>query len=185
MVDVLLTNDDVTVLGPPELIDVVIDIGPQGTRGSQTFVGVGDPNVIEIGQTPELNDLYINASPGVDYSYLYQYRSQPGGNTWVKVVKMNPVIYNLIHTTTYTAGAASITIPIEDIITVTGSSLTAENFCVKYSIAHSNPTASSMAIPALVGDDLTINFVAAERSGSTWQALAGEVTTHLTISVVL
>ena len=60
MVDVLLNTEDVVVLGPPQTIDVLVDIGPQGTRGSQIFVGVGDPNSVEIGQTIRLNDLYIN-----------------------------------------------------------------------------------------------------------------------------
>ena len=60
MTDVLLSNDDITVLGPPAIVELLVDIGPSGTRGSQVFVGVGDPNSIVIGQTPLLNDLYIN-----------------------------------------------------------------------------------------------------------------------------
>ena len=43
MPDVLLNNDDITVLGPPETVELLVDIGPTGTRGSQVFVGVGDP----------------------------------------------------------------------------------------------------------------------------------------------
>ena len=82
MPDVLLDNDDITVLGPPEIVELLVDVGATGTRGSQIFVGIGDPNVVEIGQTPLLNDLYINASPGADYGYLYQYVSQPGENLW-------------------------------------------------------------------------------------------------------
>ena len=70
MPDVLLDNDDITVLGPPETLELLIDIGPEGARGSQIFVGVGNPNTEEIGQTPLLNDLYINTSPGADYGYL-------------------------------------------------------------------------------------------------------------------
>ena len=79
MVSVVLNNDDVTVLAPPAIIEVLVDIGPQGTRGSQFFVGVGNPNSVSIGQTPNLNDLYINTSPGGELGYLYQYRSEPGG----------------------------------------------------------------------------------------------------------
>ena len=75
MPEVLLSNDDVTVLGPPSQIELLLDIGPQGLRGSQVFIGTGDPNSIEIGQEPELNDLFINTSPGPDYGYLYQYLS--------------------------------------------------------------------------------------------------------------
>ena len=193
MPDVLLSNDDVTVLGPPSVVEVLVDIGPSGTRGSQVFVGVGDPNVINIGQTPLLNDLYINTSPGTDYGYLYQYVAEPGGNTWIQILEVNPTLYSENHLTTYASGAAQIIIPIANIVTVTGTPLTAANFSVQYSISHDNPIASSMEIPALAGagDDLVINFKAVEHrtdvdSGpyGDWALLTGEVTTHVFISII-
>jgi hypothetical protein len=183
-IDVLLNTDDIVVFGPPDVVEVLVDIGPSGTRGSQVFVGVGDPNLIEIGQTPILNDLYINTSPGADYGYLYQYVSEPGGDTWIQILKINPTIYSENHLTTYTDGVASIVIPIADIVTVTGTPLTAENFNVQYSIAHDNPVATGMAVPTLVGTNLTINFTAAEYSVSTWSDFSGEVVTHLFITIV-
>jgi hypothetical protein len=183
-IDVLLNTDDIVVFGPPEVVEVLVDIGPSGTRGSQVFVGVGDPNLVEIGQTPILNDLYINTSPGADYGYLYQYVSEPGGDTWIQILKINPTIYSENHLTTYTDGEASIVIPIADIVTVTGTPLTAENFNVQYSIAHDGPIASGMAVPTLIGTDLTINFTAVEYSSSTWSDFSGEVVTHLFITIV-
>ena len=36
MPDVLLSNDDVTVLGPPNTVEVLLDIGPTGTATSTT-----------------------------------------------------------------------------------------------------------------------------------------------------
>ena len=187
MPDVLLSNDDVTVLGPPNTVEVLVDIGPTGTRGSQVFVGVGDPNVVEIGQTPLLNDLYINVSPGTDYGYMYQYVSEPGGDTWIQILEINPTLYSQLHSTTYVDGVAQIVIPISNIVTVTGSPLASNNFVVQYSIAHDNPTASSVAVPALVGagTNLVLNFSAVEYTGSVWQNLDEEVTTHLFISIVL
>jgi hypothetical protein len=187
MPDVLLSNDDVTVLGPPNTVEVLVDIGPTGTRGSQVFVGVGDPNVVEIGQTPILNDLYINVSPGTDYGYMYQYVSEPGGDTWIQILEINPTLYSQLHTTTYTDGVAQITIPISNIVTVTGSPLSSTNFVVQYSIAHTNPTASSISVPALVGagTNLVLDFTAVEYNGSAWQNLDEEVTTHLFISIII
>ena len=193
MPDVLLDNDDITVLGPPETIELLTDVGATGTRGSQIFVGVGDPNVIEIGQTPLLNDLYINMSPGENYAYLYQYVSQPGGETWIEVLELNPTIYSKNFLTTYSGGEASIAIPISDIVTLTATPLTAENFSVQYNIVNDNPVASSMSIPALAGDgeNLVINFKAVEHrtdvdSGpyGDWAVLEGQVTTHLHITIV-
>jgi len=183
-IDVLLNTDDIVVFGPPDVVEVLVDIGPSGTRGSQVFVGVGDPNLVEIGQTPILNDLYINTSPGTDYGYLYQYVSEPGGDTWIQILRINPTIYSENHLTTYTDGEASIVIPIADIVTVTGTPLTAENFNVQYSIAHDGPIASGMAVPTLIGTDLTINFTAVEYSSSTWSDFSGEVVTHLFITIV-
>jgi hypothetical protein len=186
-IDVLLNTDDIVVFGPPEVVEVLVDIGPSGTRGSQVFVGVGDPNLVEIGQTPILNDLYINTSPGVDYGYMYQYVSEPGGNTWIEILELNPTIYSQLHTTTYVDGVAQIVIPISNIVTVTGSPLVSSNFVVQYSIAHTNPVASSISVPALVspGTNLVIDLAAVEYTGSVWQNLDEEVTTHLFISIIL
>lgn len=186
MPEVLLNNEDITVLGSPSTVEVLVDIGPTGTRGSQVFAGIGDPNDIEIGQTPILNDLYINASPGVNYGYMYQYVSSPGGNTWVQILSVNPTIYSKNHLTTFTSGTAEIIIPISDIITTTGTALTAENFSVQYSIIHDNPIASSMTIPALVGagDNLVIDLTAVESTSGVWSSLDAEVTTHIFISII-
>jgi len=166
MPDILLSNDDLTVLGSPEIVELSVDFGPEGQRGSQIFVGIGDPNVIEIGQEPELNDLYINAAPGVDYSFLYQYVSQPGGDSWIKVIKVNPVLYSKLHTVNFSNGEGTLTILISNIITVSGTPLTAENFNIQYQITHNNPIASSMAVPALEEEatNLDIDFVAKEHN---------------------
>ena len=146
MPEVLVDNDDITVLGPPTEIDLLVDIGPEGTRGSQVFIGTGDPNSVGIGQTPELNDLFINTSPGADYGYLYQYVSEPGGDVWIEVLKINPTIFSKNYSVVFSSGAGSITIPVDD-ITAAETAFTAENFSVQYSIAHNNPTASSIEIP--------------------------------------
>jgi hypothetical protein len=191
MPDVLLSNDDVTVLGPPEIVEVLVDIGPTGTRGSQVFAGIGNPNVIEIGQTPILNDLYINASPGDDYAYMYQYVSQPGGKTWIPLLSVNPTIYSGNHLVIFESGTADIVIPISDIINVTGTPLSADNFSVQYSIAHDNPVASSMTIPAVAGSNLVIDLKAVEHrldidSGpyQDWALLNAEVVVHVFISIL-
>lgn len=191
MVDVLLNTEDVVVLGPPDSIDVLVDIGPQGTRGSKIIVGSGNPNSLTsngvlFGTTLILNDLYINTSPGADYGYMYQYISQPGGNTWTEILYINPSIYSAIETVAFSSGSGSITIPISNIVTVTGSPLTASNFNVQYQIENTNPVSSSIQIPALVSPatDLVINFNAIQYSGGSWSNLTGNKTVHLFISIV-
>ena len=191
MVDVLLNTEDVVVLGPPQTIDVLVDIGPQGTRGTKFIVGSGEPNPqtssgVLLGQTLILNDMYINVAPGANYGYLYQYVSQPGGNAWTQVLKISPAIYSAVETVPFTSGAGAITIPISSIVTVSGSPLTASNFNVQFQIEGANPIASSMEIPALegAGTNLVINFDAVQYSGGSWSALTGSKTVHLFISIV-
>jgi hypothetical protein len=186
MPDVVFNNDDITIFAPPAIVELLVYIGPQGTRGSQFFVGVGNPNSVNIGQTPNLNDLYINTSPGGELGYLYQYQSQPGGNLWVEVLDIYPSVYSENAQVTFESGSAEVVIPVADIVTVTGTPLTSDNFSVQYSIAHTNPVASAMQIPALVGagDNLVINLEAVEYASSAWSALDESVTIHFNITIV-
>jgi hypothetical protein len=186
MPEVVLNTDSITVLAPPSVIELLVDIGPQGIRGSQFFVGVGNPNSINIGQEPNLNDLYINTSPGGELGYLYQYQSQPGGDLWVQVLDIYPSVYSENAQVTFEAGSAEVVIPVADIVTVTGTPLTSDNFSVQYSIAHTNPVASAMQIPALVGagTNLVINLEAVEYAGAAWSALDESVTIHFNITIV-
>lgn len=182
MPTVLVSNDDLTVLGSPEVVELSVDIGPAGTRGSKIFVGIGEPGSGTLnGQTILLNDLYINAAPGVDYGYLYQYISQPGGSSWIKILKMNPTVFPYIYETNFTAGVGQIPIPISSITSLT--SLTAENFNVQYNISNNNPIASSITSVEISGTDLIINLKAIEYDAG-WSDLSGLHPTYLFISIV-
>jgi hypothetical protein len=130
--------------------------------------------------------MYINTAPGENYGYMYQYISQAGANTWVQVLKISPAIYSSVETIPFTSGAGSITIPISNIVTVSGSPLTASNFNVQFQIEGANPIASSMEIPALVGagTNLVINFDAIQYSSGSWSNLTGNKIVHLFISIV-
>lgn len=184
MTTVLVSNDDLTVLGSPEIVELLVDIGPEGTRGSKVFVGIGNPNTPGIlnGQTILLNDLYINAAPGSDYAYLYQYISQPGGTTWVQILKLNPTIFSHVYEASYDDGIGQIVIPISNITSQT--SLTAANFNVQYNIKNINPVSSSITSIVKSGTDLVINLKAIEYN-SGWSNLNGILTTYLFISIVL
>lgn len=189
-VEVLVNTDEITVLGPPPVVNVQLDVGATGTRGSQIFVGTGDPNSpnVDIGQTPILNDLYINNAPGEEYSYLYQYISSLGTNTWIPILKVNPTIYSANHLQTFSAGTTTISIPIANIVQITGTPLTEENFSIKFSIGHSNPVAASISAVAITGasnDTLSITLKAVESDSGTWSDLSETVTVHTLITVIL
>ena len=182
MVDVVLNTDDLTIFAPPENIEVQVDIGPQGIRGSKFFVGAGNPNSGTItvdgkiaGQQILLGDVYINVSPGEGYGFLYQYISEPGGNVWVAILDINPTIYSINYSTIFENGTTQVVIPINDIITVSTVPLTAENFNVKYNIEHTNPIASAMQVSA-TSSDLVIDINAVEYASSAWTVLGNTVT---------
>jgi hypothetical protein len=191
MVDVLLNTEDVVVLGPPETVDVLVDIGPQGTRGSKIIVGSGEPNALTTngvisGQQLILNDLYINTSPGSNYGYMFQYISAPGGNTWVEVLRISPAIYSSIQNTEFTDGFASLTIPITTIVSGISSPLEIFNFSIQHQISGTNPISSSFQVQPFSesGTNLIIIFNAVEYSDDSWTPLSGEKDIHLFISIV-
>jgi hypothetical protein len=179
-----VNTDDLAIIAPPDTIEVSVDIGPTGQRGSKVFVGSGDPNTKSFTETIYLNDLYINISPGTDYSYMYQYVSVPGADQWETILKINPALHSRLDTTIdFASGTGTATIPISSIVTVTGSPLVASDFNVQYSIQHSNVTSSSISNVQVSGSNLVVTLKAMEYSGS-WQTLtATDVPVHLFISV--
>lgn len=185
----LLSTDDIVVLGPPTIVNVQTDIGPTGDRGNKVFVGLGHPNTSGINEQESiiLNDIYINNLIGSNYSYMYQYVSQPAGNTWVPVLRLNPSLYSAINSTSFNDGTASIVVPISFITDANISSLVEENFAIQVTPIHTNPTAISVTSVEIGGIDnaeLTINLSALEQSGGTWQNLDGLVSINLFITVV-
>jgi hypothetical protein len=101
MVDVVLTSDDLSILGGPASIDVNIGVGQQGLRGTYIFTGFGkptDPGIVFLDnydqKTKEVQakDLYINLKPSdIEYLYLYQYEPTITGTyQWVKVLRLVP-----------------------------------------------------------------------------------------------
>jgi len=195
--EVVISTDDLTVLAPPDTIELLLDYGPTGQRGSKIFSGIGEPADFTsggqiFGQDLYINDYYINAAPGSDYSYLYQYRTGAGGssNAWFKLIKINPTIYSDIHDVYFTDGDGTIEIPISNITSITAASLVASNFSIQYSLVNNNPIASSISSVAISGTDLVINLKAAEYSGSSWSNLDSGVSpipfsAHTFITIVL
>lgn len=185
-----VNTDDLAIIAPPDIIEVAVDIGPTGQRGSKVFVGSGEPgpqtsNGTIFGQDLYLNDLYINVSPGTDYSYMYQYISVPGANQWESILKINPALHARLDTTVdFTSGTSStITVPISSIVTVTGAPLVASDFNVQHNIKYSDLVSSSISDIQVSGSNLAITLKAMKYSGS-WQALtATDVSVHLFISV--
>lgn len=89
----VVNTDEIVVLGPPASIDVQVDIGPKGDRGSLIFAAPGEPigsgSVAFLNDTPQLGDLFINNDTNsLDYGSIYQYTSVPGDDdTWTFILE--------------------------------------------------------------------------------------------------
>jgi hypothetical protein len=186
----VVTTDSITVFGPPESIEVALDIGPSGERGSLIYSGSGNPNINTgafANESPKVNDLYVRTDSGGDYGVVYQYNAIPGGNEWQSILKFQPVFYNTIETLVFSGGSASVTIPLSDIYEDAPATLTAENLSVQMTPEHSEAIAHSVSTKAItVGGNRSALFIikAKEIAGSVAN-LSGSVNFNIAISIVL
>ena len=82
----VVVTDQITVIGPPSSIDLQVDIGPKGDRGSYIFAGPGEPvgagSVVFLNESPIIGDLFINSNiADLDYGSIYQYSAVPGDDS--------------------------------------------------------------------------------------------------------
>ena len=194
MADVVLTTDELLVLSGPSSVNVEVDFGPEGERGSLFFVSVGNPNTTLIGQNPKAKDLCVNVlKTDNEYSYVYQYNSDgANGFQWYPIIKLNPLQYNKILTGTFVDGSKVFNIPVNYIVDEeTSQTLTSANFNITYSIPNENPIASSIEIGSFTNDPVSglqvipVTVNAVEYASSTWQNLTGVKTVHFVISIVV
>ena len=90
----VVNTDEITVLGPPASIDLQVDIGPQGERGSLIFAAPGEPTSVSgsvafINEPARLGDLFINNDTNsLDYGSIYQRTAVPGNpDTWTFILE--------------------------------------------------------------------------------------------------
>jgi hypothetical protein len=196
MVNVLLSNDDLSVLGGPETVNVEVDFGPEGNRGSQIFVNNGKPVIGGDGLTVlapdcQLFDLYINIlSSDSEYQYVYQLQNVLGTATWVKLFKLVSNIYSKNYATvTFVNGEANINIPIAEILPSdfvgTASS---ENFNIQHNILNQLPVASAISVGEVSNSNgalvLPITLTAHELIDGAFEPIASEKSVHLFITMV-
>jgi hypothetical protein len=184
--NVILEDQDITVLGPPNEIDVNIDIGSKGDRGARFFSGSGDPNtpsVIPEGEVLQLGDVFVNSSTSARYGWLYIYLRTPSGNSWVPTLKLQPSIYVEKRTVLFTNGSTAISIPVRS-ISPEGVVTNINRYTILANSFHINPVAFSITSQEIIGSNLVFIIKAVEFSSSTWQDLNGNVQMSLNISVV-
>lgn len=196
MVDAYIISDELAVLGGPETVNVEVDFGPSGDRGSQIFVNTGKPVIGLDGLTVlapdcQLFDLYINIlSTDDEYQYVYQLQNVLGTNTWVKLFKLVSNIYSKNYTeTSFTSGVWEMNFPVAEIVPADFvGTAQAENFNIQYNVLNQNPLVSSMSIGevnTVSGERvLPISINASELIDGSFVALSGPKSVQLFITVV-
>jgi hypothetical protein len=128
----VVTTDSIEVLGPPVSVDVQVDLGAQGDRGSIFYSGFGDPNVVTDFYTPGVNspnvgDLYIRRDLGANYGVVYKYNVVPNGTVWESILRFQPVTYADTVRVDFSNGVGSIGILASDFYVNASANMTAES----------------------------------------------------------
>jgi hypothetical protein len=184
--DVLLQTENIVVLGPPTEIDLKIDVGPKGERGSRFFVGSGDPNlpgVVPSGQNAAIGDIFINASTAVNYGWLYIYVRTPTGNSWTPALRLQPAIFSNSISAIFVDGSCKVSIPLSNIvpdITV----LDVEKYIIQVTANRANPVAISISSKDIQGSTLIYALKGAEFLEGTWTDLSGTVSLETSVTVL-
>lgn len=202
MTEVYVVSDDITVLGGPTKRDVSIGIGNQGNRGSNIFVGSGNPNSSStiIPRTPQIFDMFINlALDDPEYLYLYQYLNQNGVTKWIRVLRLVPNTFLTNKQVAFINGSTTIEMPVSEVVALsTVGNYSASNFNVQHTVLNSNPVSSAVSIGEITTSSeidintgmymlvlpITINAVEFDVATSSWSALTGPKIVELFITVV-
>jgi hypothetical protein len=85
----VVNTDQITVLGPPSSIDLQVDLGATGERGSIIYAAAGEPagsgSVAFINVPPKVGDVYLQTDEENQLT-IYQFISVPGNpNQWQEV----------------------------------------------------------------------------------------------------
>jgi len=119
MVNVIYSQDSLTVLGGPEQLEVDLNIGATGNRGGIFFTGNELPNTLQSSQfptDPQLFDLYIlTDSSSSEFLTVYQYVAIGTSNSWVESFKLNSSYYFVNKVVSFTQGTANIQIDVTDV----------------------------------------------------------------------
>jgi hypothetical protein len=119
MVNVVVSSDNLTVLGGPERIDVDLNIGAAGSRGSIFFTGLQNPNSLtnqDFTQQPLLFDIYIVIDPSSEnYLQAYQYLNRDGVLTWVPSFKISENVTAFNKVVSFASGVGSVILDVADL----------------------------------------------------------------------
>jgi hypothetical protein len=85
----VISTEQITVLGPPSSIELQVDLGATGERGSIIYAAAGEPtgsgSVAFINESPRVGDVYLQTDEENQLT-IYQYSAVPGNpNQWNEI----------------------------------------------------------------------------------------------------
>jgi hypothetical protein len=179
---------DISVLGGPSTINLDVDFGPTGVRGSRIFGVSADPRLSTTPKPIEVMnyDLGIVITPSApDYLSVYQ-KTGTSPEDWDAFAALYPNFYADKKTVSFNSqGVGTFTIIASSVFTVPAYLLAMFN--VFYQIENSNPISSSMNLSLDQSGNqqvLTVTIKAIEYNGTAWSALQGDKTVHVFSTVV-
>jgi len=130
MADVVVSSNSLSVLGGPASIQLSLDAGATGQRGTFIMYGFANPNSTEAQETfiapPQVFDFYVVVDPASEnYLQMYQYVNQDGELIWIPSIKLAINIYSTTRPITFINGIGSTEINLADLgiagVTETGN----------------------------------------------------------------
>lgn len=197
-IPIVVTEDEINVAGFVDQIDLSVDVGPQGRRGSITFSGPGSPptapdssvtDIYGMVDVFEPGDLYIQTGSGTpNYAYLYIYQQHPGGNTWEPICPLQPALYNSDLVFTFTSGVSNaIEISLEDILGTTTTAIPGSDFILQATAAMNDSDVYIFSVKSAVVNNgtglLSVVLNCKKIAGTTITAPTGNITVNTSIGI--
>jgi hypothetical protein len=199
MADILLSNDDLTVFGGPEIVNLDLDFGPTGDRGS-IIIGVqGDPRQSSvnnlISQDIQALDIAIDYSPSSEtYKTIFQNVKMLNNQLqWTPLISLKTNFYSETKgpLTPVNGKIAIAPINLSSIYNLSEGTVTSSRFSVQYSISSldsAGPLATNLIIKDLNTSQgfvaLPLEIEGIEYLEGAWVPMTGPKYVHLFITVV-
>ena len=197
-IPIVVAEDEVNVAGFVDAINLSVDLGPSGERGSIIFAGTDTPPL----STSVVSSVYgtINAFKAGDlyikignpyYSWVYIYQDQPGGAVWAPILPLQPSLYMTKQTVAFTSGVGTtLSTPLTDIIGTDDAGslgLTAANFIVTANVHYTTNDTNIYVVGikgvAIDGANLEIDFNCRALSASAVTAPSASFDLNISIGV--
>lgn len=189
MAEIILSTEDLAVFGGPASLDVNVDFGPTGVRGSRIYGVAADPRLVTTEKPSDIQnfDIAMVISPSEpDYLTVYQ-KIGTTADEWLQFASLVPNVYSAKAYVTFTSGAATGIIPASDLFTL--DTYTADQFMVQLALEQEGVQTkpSSVGYSLSVVDSgakkyLVVAVNAIEFDGTAWGPVNGERIAHLFIS---